>query len=348
MTIVNEHDQLARRIGELSLSNHEKITLAEIAKHCGLKLQGDGNIRIHRLCGLSDNQPDALSFVANAELTAAAEKSNIPAFVVRPDAAIKGKASLFHDNPDYAISQIADLFRRSQLTYSQDIHASAIIDDSVTLGDNVSIGPNVVIGANVNIGANTRIIANVVIMDHVTIGEDCLIYPQCVIREDCSLGDRVILQSGVKIGGDGYGFAHYNGEHVKTPQLGNVILEADVEVGANATIDRGRFTATRIGAGTKIDNLVMVAHNVQTGQNCLLVSQSGVSGSTVLGNNVTLAGQVGLVGHINIADNVTLLGQSMATKDIREAGMWAGSPARPAALWRKAVAGMYANLNKKR
>ncbi len=206
------------------------------------------------------------------------------------------------------------------------------------------IGPLCVIGADVEIGARTVVQAGSVIMDRVTIGNDCLIHPHCTVREDCSLGDRVVVQPGAVIGGDGFGFVMHDGEHVKIPQLGTVVIESDVEIGANTTIDRGRFTATRIGRGTKIDNGVMVAHNVQVGERCLLVAQSGISGSTRLGDNVVLAGQVGLVGHIDIADNVTLLGQSMATKNINEAGVWAGSPARPAKLWKRAFARLYSGL----
>ena len=330
------------------MSPSQTIKLAAIADEFQLDFEGDGEIEIRRLCGLSDNQTDALSFVADDKLQSEAEASAIPAFVVRPGKAIPGKANIFHDNPNYAISRIATLFQPSQLTIEADIHPSAVVHDSASVGNNVRLGPNVVVGADATIGNGTRLLANVVIMDRAVLGEDCLIHPQVVIREDCVIGDRVIMQPGASIGGDGYGFAHYEGQHVKTPQLGNVIIESDVEIGANCAIDRGRFSATKIGAGTKVDNLVMVAHNVQTGNNCLLVSQSGISGSTILGDNVTLAGQVGLVGHINIADGVTLLGQSMATKDIREGGYYAGSPARPAAQWRKAVAAMYANLNKKR
>ena len=330
------------------MSSIAKINLETIAKTFNFDFEGDGQLEVQRLCGVSDNLSDAISFIADDKFSTDAEASAIPAFVVKPGKAIPGKSNIFHANPNYAISRIATLFQPSQLTAEGPIHPSAVIHCSAKLGANVRIGPNAVIGSEVSIGDNSEVSANVVIMDRAQLGADCLIHPQGVIREDCVLGDRVIVQPGACIGGDGYGFVYHDNQHVKTPQLGNVIIESDVEIGANCAIDRGRFTATKIGAGTKVDNLVMVAHNVQTGTNCLLVSQSGISGSTVLGNNVTLAGQVGLVGHINIADDVTLLGQSMATKDIREAGHWAGSPARPAAQWRKAVAAMYANLNKKR
>lgn len=330
------------------MSSQTKISLTDIAERFSLPLEGDGGVEIERLCGLSDNLENALSFVANDKLRAEAQGSSIPAFIVRPGAALEGKVNLFHESPDYAISRVATLFQQSPISFEQLVHPSAIIHETASIGENVKIGPNAVIGANVSIGDNTVIFPNVVLMDDVSIGQDCQIFPQCMIGEDCQIGDRAVLHAGVKIGGDGYGFAQYKNENVKTPQLGNVIIESDVEIGSNSTIDRGRFTATLIGAGSKIDNLVMVAHNVQIGKNCLLVSQCGVSGSAVLGDSVTLAGQVGLVGHIKVADNVTFLGQSMATKDVREAGVWAGSPARPAALWKKAVAAMYSNLNKKR
>ncbi|MGR8949037.1 MAG: UDP-3-O-(3-hydroxymyristoyl)glucosamine N-acyltransferase [Gammaproteobacteria bacterium] len=329
------------------MSRIVKLKLKTIAEAFNLDFAGDGEIEIQGLCGLSDNLPDKLSFVADDKLSSEAEASSIPAFVVKPGKSIPGKGNIFHDNPNYAISRIATLFHSSHLTFDGPIHSTAVIHETAQLGAGVRVGPNTVIGADVAIGDNCTIYANVVIMDRTQIGTNCLIHPQVVIREDCVIGDNVIIQPGASIGGDGYGFVYHNDQHVKTPQLGNVIIESNVEIGANCAIDRGRFTATKIGAGTKVDNLVMIAHNVQVGNNCLLVSQSGISGSTVLGNDVTLAGQVGLVGHITIGDGVTLLGQSMATKDIKQPGLWAGSPARPAALWRKAVAGMYANLNKK-
>ena len=164
------------------------------------------------------------------------------------------------------------------------------------------------------------------------------------MREDSVLGDRVILQPGVSIGGDGFGFVKHGEEHVKIPQLGHVVLEADVEIGANSTVDRGRFTETRIGRGTKVDNLVMLAHNVTTGSHCLIIAQVGVSGSTTLGNRVTLAGQVGTVGHVKVVDDVTVLGKGGITKDIRKPGVYAGMPLKPARLWRKAMARLYAGL----
>jgi UDP-3-O-[3-hydroxymyristoyl] glucosamine N-acyltransferase len=316
-------------------------TLADIAERYRLQLDGDGGIPIIGLCGIGDDLPQHLSFIRDPAQAALAAASRIAAFVVPPATRVQGKATLRHPNPDFAIAMIAELFAKPACRPPQGVHASAVIAASASFGRSVAIGPHVSIGERVCIGQHSQIMAGCVVMDDVRIGSDCLIYPNCVVREGVQIGDRVILQPGVVLGGDGYGFVWDGSRHFKIPQLGTVVIEDDVEIGANCTIDRGRFTATRIGRGTKIDNLVMVAHNVQVGRDCLLVAQSGISGSTRLGNRVTLAGQVGIVGHIEIGDDVTVLGQSMVTKNIERPGAYAGSPARPAQLWQRAIAGFY-------
>jgi UDP-3-O-[3-hydroxymyristoyl] glucosamine N-acyltransferase len=318
--------------------------LRDIAEQFGLEMIGDGDIVIEGLCGLSDNRAPCLSFVTHPRLMGEAASSDIAAFVTRPDARIEGKPCLFHDEPEYAMALIAHWFAPTQFDQADRVHASAVVHETAAVDDSVELGPNAVVGSHCVIGKGTRILANTVILDRVRIGEDCVIHSGCVIREDSVLEDRVILQPGVMIGGDGYGYARYGGRHVKIPHLGGVVLEADVEVGANSTVDRGRFSETRIGRGTKIDNLVMVGHNVQVGEDCLLVAQVGISGSTRLGDRVTLGGQAGVAGHIRIADDVTVLGQAMVSKGIREAGIWGGAPVRPVNVWRKAVARFYAGL----
>ncbi len=319
--------------------------LAEIARRFELEFSGDGQLEIEGVCGLSDDLPGCLSFASGTRHVEDAAASRIAAFVAHPDHPVSGKANLFHPEPDYLMARIAGLFVRSQMGDARGVHASAIVSISAALGDDSYIGPNVVIGNLVKIGPRCKIFPNVVIMDRVELGADCIIYPNCTLREDTLLGDRVILQPGVSLGGDGFGFVSHEGSHFKIPQLGRVVLEDDVEIGANSTIDRARFSETRIGRGTKVDNLVMLAHNVVTGENCVIVSQVGVSGSTRLGNRVTLAGQVGTVGHVTIADDVTVLGKGGITKDIREAGVYAGMPLKPARLWRKAMAKLYAGLS---
>lgn len=319
-------------------------TPASLAEHYQLDLSGAGTAAIRGVCGLSDNLPEHLSFIADERHVDAAAASRIDAFVTRPGVIVTGKTCLHHPHPEYLIAEIAALFAPPQLDDGIARHPTAVIDRAATIEENVCIGAHVVIGQDVTIGSGTRIFANVVIMDRTTIGRDCIVYPNCTLREDSELGDRVILQPGVSIGGDGYGFVNVDGKHKKIPQLGRVVLEDDVEIGANSTVDRARFSETRIGRGTKLDNLVMVAHNVVTGEDCLLVSQVGVSGSTRLGNRVVLAGQVGTVGHVTVTDDVTVLGKGGITKDIREPGVYAGMPLKPARLWRRAMARLYAGL----
>lgn len=322
------------------------ITLGAIAIQFELLLHGDADLPIEGLCGVTDDLPGRLSFVTSGRHARLAAASRIPAFVVKPGALIPGKACLEHPAPEYAMARIATLFERSRYTQAERIHPSAVIHPTAQLGADVQIGPHVAIGAGAAIGAGSVLHAGVVVMDRAVLGEDCELYPHAVVREDCVLGNRVILQPGASIGGDGFGFVTYEGQHIKIPQLGNVVLEDDVEVGANTTIDRGRFTETRVGRGTKIDNLVMLGHNVKTGEACLLVSQVGISGSTKLGDRVTLAGQVGVAGHLQIGDDITVLGQSGITKSLRHPGLYAGMPARPAESWRRATAWLYAESGK--
>ena len=231
-------------------------TLAELSKRFNLDLDGDPSIEIENLCGLTDNLPDHLSFVSSAKHAKDAAQSNIPAFVTKKEFPVQGKANLYSENPEYTIANIANLFVLVPMRVEEAIHPSAYIGQNVKLGSGVHVGPMAVIGNNVCVGAGTQIYTGAVVMDHVNIGEDCIVYPNVTIREGCEIKNRVILQPGAVIGGDGYGFVFHEGMHRKIPQTGNVILEDDVEIGANTTIDRGRFTSTKIGKGTKLDNLI--------------------------------------------------------------------------------------------
>jgi UDP-3-O-[3-hydroxymyristoyl] glucosamine N-acyltransferase len=193
----------------------------------------------------------------------------------------------------------------------------------------VAIGPYVVIEDGVKIGDRCVIYSGVWIGYETEIGNDCLIYPNVSIREKTSVGDRVIIHNGTVIGSDGFGYDTKDGVHHKIPQLGCVVVEDDVEIGANVTIDRARFDRTIIGKGTKIDNLVHIAHNVTTGENCMIVAQVGISGSTTIGKNVTLAGQAGLAGHISVGDNAIVGAQAGVTKSVAANTFVSGYPAKP-------------------
>lgn len=298
------------------------------------------------VCGLSDNMPHHLSFVTDTRLIEEAAQSDIETFVVPAGLDVPGKCNLEAADPELAIAEIAALFSQPPIAQEESIHASAIIGPGCELAADVMLGPQVVIGREVHIGARSRIEAGAVICDRVHIGEDCVVHANAVVREDCRLGHRVILQPNATIGGDGFGYVTRNGHHQRIPQVGHVVLEDDVEVGANSTIDRGRFSATVVRSGTKIDNLVMIGHNCQIGEDCLIVSQVGISGSTRLGKRVVLAGQVGVAGHIELVDDVVALGMTMVSNSIREPGVYAGHPARPVALWRRAVAMFWQNARR--
>jgi UDP-3-O-[3-hydroxymyristoyl] glucosamine N-acyltransferase len=318
--------------------------ISEIKKRFKLESVGETSLTVSGVCGLSDNLFEHLAFIKEKKYCEEASQSNIPAFIVNNDSIVSGKTNLIARDPEYVISKIAGLFAPSQLSQTVIIASNASIDKSAKIEDCVTIGANVVIGKNVCIGRGSKVFPNSVIMDRCTIGENCIIYPNCTLREDTILGNECILQPGVSLGGDGFGYLTRDQSHLKIPQLGRVVLEDKVEVGANSTIDRARFSETRIGEGTKIDNLVMMAHNVTTGKDCLIVSQVGVSGSTSLGNRVTLAGQVGTVGHVSVTDDVTVLGKGGITKSINKAGTYAGMPIKPVKVWLKAVAKLYKGL----
>lgn len=201
------------------------------------------------------------------------------------------------------------------------------IEDSSSIGENAKIAPNVYIGHNVNIGKNATIYPNVTILEGVTIGDNVVIYSGVTIREFCSLGNGVILQPGAVIGSDGFGYVKVNGENIKIEQIGSVILEDNVEIGANVTIDRGTIGNTIVKKGTKVDNLVHLAHNVIIGEQGLIVAQVGVAGSTVVGKNVTLGGQTGVTGHIHIGDNVTVAAKAGVTNNVSDNETLSGYPA---------------------
>lgn len=241
-----------------------------------------------------------------------------------------GATLLEVENPSYAFGLVVKSFVSAHRPFTPGVHPSAWVAGDVEIDPGkVSVKANAVIESGAIIGDGTEIGAGTVIGERVRIGRDCLVHANCSVREDCVLGDRVILQPGCVIGSDGFGYELVDGRHEKVDQVGSVVLEDDVEVGANAAIDRARFGKTRIGKGTKIDNLVQVAHNVQIGEHSLVVAQTGLSGSSKIGNYVTLAGQSGCGGHITIGDKATLTARAVAMKDLEGGGTYMGMPARP-------------------
>lgn len=209
------------------------------------------------------------------------------------------------------------------------IHPSAYVDPSAVIDPTATVGPMCVVSAHAHIGAHTVLQAHVCIGAHVYIGDHCHLFPNVTVVDHCVVGNRVVLHPGVVIGSDGFGFATQNGSHTKIPQIGNVVVEDDVEIGANTTVDRARLHETRIGAGTKIDNLVQIAHNVTIGKNCLIVALVGIAGSTQVGDNVVIGGQSGIAGHLTIGANSIIGGQSGVNGNIPEKSYVRGAPALP-------------------
>jgi len=232
------------------------------------------------------------------------------------------------DNPNSAFFQIVEKYFKPDFNLSG-IDSTASVDKSAIIGNNVALGKNVVVSAGCIIGDNVKIYHNTVLLEDVEIGDDTLLFQNISIREKCRIGKRVIIHPGTVIGSDGFGYTNDSkGVYHKISQIGNVIVEDDVEIGANVTVDRASIGSTIIKKGVKIDNLVQVAHNVVVGENTVLVAQSGISGSTKLGRNCILAGQAGLVGHIELSDGVIINAQSGVTKSINKAGQYRGSPAQ--------------------
>lgn len=281
---------------------------------------------------LRSAQPDQVSFLANAKYEPDAQASRAAAILVSPkDAPRFSFTRIVVESPSLAFGKIAALFAPPPLRDEPGLHPTAVVAPDVVLGEGVSIQAHAVIAAGVRLGARCVVGANCFIGEESTIGDDTRLYPLVTVRERSVIGARGIIHSGAVIGSDGFGydFDPQTGRHVKIVHTGHVQIDDDVEIGANTTIDRARFGRTHIGEGVKIDNLVMIAHNVTVGAHSIIVSQTGISGSTSLGRYVTLAGQVGLAGHLTVGDRATITAQSGLNKDVPAGAVLSGHHATP-------------------
>lgn len=302
--------------------------LVELAHYVQGSVRGDPEVTISAIGGLEDVPPGGITYAENEHYLRRALASPAAAIVTYPEAPLLDKPLLLHPHPRFAFAQLLRLF--SPFRQPQPgIHPTAIIGEECQLGDQVSIQPYAVVGDRARIGDRVQIYPFVYIGDEVEIGEDSIVYPHVVIMPHVRIGRGVIIHPGAIIGGDGYAYVQQNGKHHKIPQIGCVEIEEEVEIGCNTTIDRATTGVTRIGAGTKIDNLVQIGHNVQIGNHCLIVAQVGIAGSTVLEDRVVLAGQVGVKDHVRIGQGSVVGAQGGVTKNLPAGGVYWGSPAVP-------------------
>lgn len=306
---------------------NNSFTAAELARQTEGKLKGPPQLPVKGVSSINNPQASTAVFVEKKENVNKVLNSKVSLLIVKEDIEVEDKAVLKVDNPRLAYARIARLFSPQPLK-KPGIDPGAHVDDSVMMGEDVSIHPGAVISENVKIGKEVIVGPGVYIGPGVKIGEYTILGPRVVIEYGCIIGSNVIIHSGAVIGADGYGYVSDEKGHHKIPQLGNVKIEDEVEIGANTTIDRGTQEATVIGRGSKIDNLTQIAHNVNIGEECLIVAQVGIAGSSKLGKGVTAAGQAGIVDHVYIGKNATLAARSLVTGDVPEGSFYSGNPAR--------------------
>lgn len=306
------------------------INILDIVKLVNGKLTGNEDISVSSLARIDEAKKGDLTFLYLPAYEKHFATTEASAIIVRTGFE-KTRDDITYIEVDHPEKVFFELLRTyfSPVFPLEGIDPTSFVHPDAKLDSNVALGKNVVVSAGCKIGSNTKIFHNTVLLNGVEIGNDSLIFQNVSIRENCKVGDRAVIHPGTVIGSDGFGFnPDEKGVYHKIPQIGNVVIEDDVEIGANVTIDRAALGSTIIKRGVKIDNLVQIAHNVFVGENTVISSQSGISGSTKVGKNCILAGQVGLVGHIEIADNSILMAQSGISKSVKKSGKYFGSPAK--------------------
>jgi UDP-3-O-[3-hydroxymyristoyl] glucosamine N-acyltransferase len=315
-------------------------TLAELAEHVGGKVIGDREVLLGNVAGLEQAGPEDISFLTNPRYHRFLSGCRAGAVIVGPGVAgTSGAAVNFLEctDPYLAFAKILQLFAPVNAP-AAGISPLASIDAAAVVGEAATIFANVFVGARARIGAGSVLYPGVYLDADTAVGAHCVLHPNAVVRAGCRLGDRVILHAGAVIGSDGFGYAGSGAKRVKIPQVGIVVVEDDVEIGANTTVDRATLGQTVIGKGSKIDNLVQIGHNVVVGEYCVIAAQAGVSGSSRLGKNVTLAGQVGVVNHIEIGDGAVIGPQSGVAQSVPAgAVLSSGVNAAPHPVWLKVM-----------
>ena len=316
------------------------ITLAQIAEKIGAKLVAHNDqLVVSGIGTLEDSTAQQVTFLANPSYRKLLDSTKAAAVIVHPKMLEECKTSaLVMDNPYVGFAKLSQIFDNLPLQ-AAGIHPSAVIAKTAILAEGVSVAANAVIGEHAEVGAHTRIGPGCVVGDHSIIGKNSLLHANVVFYHDVVVGDDCIFHSGCVIGADGFGFAPDAGKWHKIAQIGGVEIGDRVEVGANTTIDRGALDSTKIGNDVKLDDQIMIAHNVVIGDGCAIAGTAGIAGSTTLGKNCTIAGGVGIVGHIEITDGVHITGMTLVSKSIKESGVYSsGTAIMPASEWRKSAA----------
>ncbi|MDR9373768.1 MAG: UDP-3-O-(3-hydroxymyristoyl)glucosamine N-acyltransferase [Schleiferiaceae bacterium] len=314
-----------------------EFSAQQIADMLGARIEGDPQVKVHHLSKIEEGKEGTLSFLANPQYTRYLYDTEASIVIVNHDLELEKavKPTLLRVEDAYAaFAQLLEAYNQNRHQKSG-VHPHASVSESATMGADVYIGAGCVIDDHVTIGANTKIYPNTHVGEHSQIGDECLIYSGVQLYDQSVIGNKVTLHAGVVIGSDGFGFAPQGESYDKVAQIGNVIIEDGVEVGANTAIDRATLGSTIIRRGVKLDNLIQVAHNVEIGENTVIASQTGIAGSTKIGKNVMIGGQVGMVGHLTIGDNVKIAAQSGIGSDLPEGAIVQGSPAFPIGDFKK-------------
>jgi len=313
------------------------VKLRELAGRLGCELRGDGDVEVEGVAGIEQAGPRDVTFLANPRYAAHLAGTHAAAVILSPGHETS-VPSLVTDQPYLAFARAVAVLR-PPAPPAPGVHPSAQVDPTALLGPGVHVGALAVVGRGVRLGARSVVHPHVVLYEDVEVGEDCVLHSGVQVRERCRLGDRVVVQNGAVIGGDGFGFARdEGGRYQKFPQVGTVVIEDDVEIGALTAVDRAALGETRIGRGTKLDNLVQVGHSVTIGEDTVLAGQVGIAGSARIGSRVTLAGQVGVAGHLTIGDGAIATAQTGIPSSVEKGAVVSGYPAIENRAWLKSSA----------
>jgi len=310
-------------------------TLRELAELVGGTVVGDADLVIRRVAAIAEAQTGEITFIANPKYLSLLQETRASAVIVAPGVEVPHLSLIVCQNPYLAFAKILNHLQVER-PQPQGVMAGASVHPAASLGEGVTIHPGCVVGENVVVGSGTILYPGVVLYANAVVGADCILHAGAIVREGCRLGDRVILQPTAVIGSDGFGFAPDGARYYKIPQVGIVVVEDDVEIGAGSCVDRAALGVTRIRRGAKIDNLVQIGHNVVVGEDTVIVAQVGVAGSTEIGRHCTLGGQAGVVGHIKIGDNVMVGAQSGVSNTVGPNQVLSGTPVMPHREWLKA------------